>query len=220
MLNFGVSFRKIRVVLFLGITFSPIVELSSAQAAIFASVFGLGTLSSQIDGTAQATLSNTPIVNWGGGGQLELRLGNYFGLEGGLVYLPRKMSMTDSSVPVSADRVYTYIQAPLQARFWLKNFTVGVGIYAALGFGLVTDTAQSIVLSSTYAELNTKGYDYGLIGSLGYNLPLGSWLSLMVEGRYSYGLCDINTPPSAAGTTKWRDIQAFVGFRIGSTSTR
>ncbi len=215
-----VNFKNSRAILLLAVALLPLTDISSAQAAIFASVFGLGTLSSQIDGTAQATLSNTPIVNWGGGGQLELRLGNYFGLEGGLVYLPRKMSMTDSSVPVSADRVYTYIQAPFQARLWLKNFTLGVGVYYALGFGQVTDTAQSIVLSSTYAELNTKGYDYGLIGSLGYNLPLGSWLSLMVEGRYSYGLCDINTPPNAAGTTKWRDIQAFVGFRIGSTSVR
>lgn len=191
--------------------------IPSAKGGVMVGVFGVGSVSSLDDPSAPSTYTNSPLLGLGGGGQLEWRLSRYFGLEGGLIYLGRKISVTDATVPTSADYLYHYLQAPFQMRLWIKNFfSLGLGGYYSFGVGQVSTSVGGLSVSSTYAALNTKGYDYGLIGSVGFNFPLGSWVAVLAEGRFVYGLCDINTPPNPAGYTKWRDIQAILGFRFGS----
>jgi hypothetical protein len=195
---------------------ATLLALPSANAGLRFSVFGAGTFSSIKNTAAVATTTSSAKLGIGGGAQLELMLGQVVGLELGGLYLQRKFSTTDSLLAITAESTFTYVQIPLQVRFWLGRFvTLGVGGYYAMGLGDIKSTALGIPITTTYAAAGTKTSDYGLLGSLGFNIPLGTSVAILAEGRYAYGMQDLNVTKDPAGTAKWRDMQALIGLRFG-----
>ncbi len=188
-----------------------VLAVPSAYAGVKFSVFGVGTDSNLKDGTLSATQTDTAVLSYGGGAQLEFPLGPRLGLEIGGVYLPRTFKFADSSIPLSFNITLNYVQIPVQFRIWLSRImNIGLGGYYAVGTGTSVGG-----VSGNFSDFNYKTSDYGVLGSVGFNFPLGSSVGLLVEGRYALGLADIQSTPNPAGTTKWSDIQGIVGLRFG-----
>jgi hypothetical protein len=209
-----------QVYLFIGLWVAVLfLNIPNVHASLKFSVFGAGNLSNLKDSAAATTVTNSAKLNFGGGAQFEIMFGQVVGLEFGGIYLGRKFSQTDSTVPITLESTYTYVQIPLQLRFWLGRFvTLGVGGYYAIPVGDIKFSALGIEGTSTYAGAGLKTSDYGLLGSLGFNIPLGPAVGLMVEGRYAMGLQDLNVTANPAGTVKWSDIQFLAGLRFGMMS--
>lgn len=176
----------------------------AAQAGTRFSVFGDGTFS-KVKTTGVADPST--LMGFGGGAQVEFGFGPVAGLEIGGVYLSRKMGTS------AASTTFTYIQIPVQVRYWIgKYFGLGVGGYYAIPIG---DIKNSDGTTATYAASGFKKSDFGLIGSVGFNIPLSASAALFAEGRYALGLADQLATSVPGITVKWNDIQALVGFRFG-----
>jgi hypothetical protein len=174
------------------------------------SIFGDGTFSAP-----HQTGFTTPDtkLGYGGGAQIEFGLGPMVGLEIGAVYLGRKFQVSGSAVQTTTN----YAQIPVQLRYWVgRYFSLGAGGYFAQAIG---DVKFSDGSSASYASLNEKTSDYGLIGSVGLNAPLSPTASLFAEGRFAYGLDDQNTP-AQANPARWQDIQVLVGLRFGTGGSR
>jgi hypothetical protein len=188
-------------VLFLG--------MPAAQAGTHISVFGDGTFS-----TTKTTGQTDPksMLGLGGGAQVEFGLGPMAGLEIGAVYLGRKTG--DST----ANLTFNYVQIPVQLRYWVgKYLTLGAGGYYALPVGDIKAGGSSLPGGGSipYATAGFKKNDYGLLGSVGFNAPVGPTAAVFAEGRYALGLDDQNATAIAGTTTKWQDIQILVGLRFG-----
>jgi hypothetical protein len=169
------------------------------------SVFGDGTFSTQdITGATSATRD----LGIGGGAQVEFGLGPMAGLEIGAVYLSRKDG------PSGLEDTFNYIQIPVQLRYWVgKYLSIGVGGYYAFAVGDIKNESGA---TATYAASGFKTGDYGLLGSVGLNFPMGGGgTSFFAEGRYAYGLDDQLATSNPNGTVKWSDIQVLVGLRFG-----
>jgi hypothetical protein len=201
---------KLQLVVVLALVFG-------AQAAhagpMHFSVFGDGAYSKEtVAVTGIPSVSSNTKLGFGGGAQVEFGLGPMAGLEVGAVYLGRKTDISPLN-PAFGELTYHYLQVPVQVRIWLNHFiTVGVGGYYAMALGDITDANGN---TATYSTAGLKKSDLGLIGSLGFNVPLAPTTSLMAEGRYAMGLQDINDPAVAGASTKWTDIQMLVGLRFG-----
>jgi hypothetical protein len=167
-------------------------------------VFGIGN---QYDTATDATVSATHKAKLGLGGGLsfEIPLGPRLGLDIGAGYVQRKQELGGILVNSAS-----YVQAPVLLRLWFsRNFSLALGGYYAKGIGTMkTDTAGVVTTAPLTTEQKS---DYGGVGAVGLNFPLGSGTAFLVEGRYDYGFKDLD--PTATKVTT-REMQALVGFRF------
>jgi hypothetical protein len=185
---------------------------SSALAAPRVSLFGIADQTDLVpsDSSGAAATSNIEKkFGFGGGLGLSFPLSMRAALEVDGIYLGRKFSTTGSTVDTSL----TYLQIPVLARLHLSRFlSLGVGGYYATALG---DVKSSTGETATYESIGYSKTDYGLVGALGLNAPLGHATSLFAEGRYAFGLKDVDLDTTDTHRLKWRDIQVLVGLRFG-----
>lgn len=113
-----------------------------------------------------------------------------------------------------------YVEVPVTAMF-----SLGAGPYLFAGpsvafevscEGEIEDDTGSIEAdcdSDPDAPSNRKKIDFSLTGGAGFEIPLGPG-RLLLEGRYIYGLVNINDDPNEPAETKHRTWAAFAGFAI------
>jgi hypothetical protein len=202
---------------------SNLVRLAVACAAALGSVSAFATTVPSVFGVADfadlkyssstgatVTSTNKSKMGLGGGAGIEFHGGGKMGVEVDAIYLGRKL---DTALATGA--TFHYLQFPVIARYWLsKGFSVGVGGYYAMAMGDIKDSTGA---TATYAATFTKKSDYGAVGVIGFNLPIGSRAALLLEGRYNLGLANTNDNPGTSATIsqKWTDMQGLVGLRFG-----
>jgi hypothetical protein len=197
----------------------------SAQAGSTFSVFGIGDFSSFGYSTAQrANATPDTKLGVGAGAQFEVHLitknGVTLGLEAGANVVRRQFYFSDPAVPIHYQLSSPAVQVPVQLKSWLLSFlSVGFGAYYTMGVGdlLVRDSSNEASVQNgtrTYASQGLKKSDFGIIGGIGLNLPLGL-LSILAEARITMGLTDLNSPSISGLTTKSQSFQALVGVRFG-----
>ncbi|MBI3535367.1 MAG: PorT family protein [Deltaproteobacteria bacterium] len=143
-------------------------------------------------------------LNFGGGATMEFGLGPKIGLELGAFYLQNKYEATSAVLTKN-------VTAPLLLRIWfIPTISVGVGGYFSYGLGKVTVASTDF----DYSAASLSQTDFGLMGALGFNFKVGPTVALVLEGRYAYGLKDIDT---SATTSKSTNIIGMVGLRFGGT---
>ena len=153
-----------------------------------------------------------PSLGYGGGLLIEFPFLSHFGFEIGGLYLQRVES--DSTLSPTLTTTATVLEVPVLLRIHLgQHFSFGAGGYYAYGLGNINYSDHT---SGTYQDLKMNAYDYGVVGSLGFALPLASTVSLIVDGRVTYGLSNSST---AAGiSSAYLDFQGLAGLRFGAVT--
>ena len=199
---------------------------SDASATTF-KVMGAGNLlSNHLEPTPAAGFTITSAKGkfaFGGGASMVFG-GPAFGVEVGGSYLTSEGTVTlAGGSSGDASIKYSYLQIPLLMRLNLgRVISVGVGGYYNKHLGKVTTTDVNGTTESSFDTASTgtgvamKGSSYGLLGSLGFDIPLGASTGLVIDGRYAYGLAEVSMD-TAQYAWKPVDIQAYVGLRFGGS---
>jgi hypothetical protein len=101
-------------------------------------------------------------------------------------------------IDAELDFRYRFLQFPIQAKFIVPLLIPGNVYLSAgpeLGFLIdnsytICDTNGSPVFISNIDSLTSK-IDFGISGTLGYELPLGRYFALSFWGSYYYGFTDL-----------------------------
>lgn len=144
---------------------------------------------------ASATVQSTGNLNFGGGSEVDLMFGSMFGVSVGGHFMQRTLRTTGTMT-------HQQISIPAQLKLYLgRFFEVGVGGYYALGL-------------NTIAGFDSN--DYGLVGGVGFNIPVTPSFSIKLASRYNYALVDISTA-GGTNTVNPNNIQVFAGVSFGSS---
>lgn len=161
---------------------------------------------------------------FGGGLLFGFPLSPRMEFEVGGLYSPFKIDSTSSdlTMTLSGNRLIV----PLTLRFHLApSISIGVGGFASSGMGKVKASATfmgtSLEQEFSYGDLGQSNLNYGVHGSLGIAIPIGSGTAIILDGRYLMGLKNVllnATEVGANAKVAVNDIQALVGVRFGGGS--
>ncbi|NCN40287.1 PorT family protein [bacterium] len=105
------------------------------------------------------------------------------------------------------------ILVPVQAKFSLiPLLSLGLGGYFSTALGDIS-TESNLGVSTgttTFAAANLSKSDFGAVASVGISLPLGV-TTLSVEGRYLYGMKNLQTNATGDASTKMSAFDMLVG---------
>ena len=199
----------------LGLTLAlGLLASASSHAMVGVSLVGAGTFSApDVKDTNGITVPYKSKLGLGGGGLVDIWFAHRTSLEVGVLYLKAKQEATISGFDTTTE--FTVIQVPILVRFHLMRYlSIGVGGYVAREQGDVAYTATSggTTTSGTSAYTNTKT-DYGAEASLGLKIPMGMMSSILIDGRYIYGMKDLD--PSINGKVNTRAFQLLAGLHFG-----
>lgn len=186
--------------------------LTVLAAPAYAGLGVLGTLTfSGADGRDRNALNTTnPFTSKGrlGFGAFLRGDANYTAnLEAGVNYTPRTYGVGTANGTITLPT----LEVPLMLRITaLPILSFGIGGYYAYKIG---DATAEGAIPLVYSPLNFNSHDFGLVGAVGVQFPLGL-LALLGEFRYMFGLSDLD--PDPIGELKTRHFQFLAGvlFKI------
>lgn len=88
----------------------------------------------------------------------------------------------------------TYVQVPLLAKFVFgetTKFYAAGGPFLASMFGLTIDGEKTPEGSLRKYREEFSGFDMGLMGAIGAQIPLMDDLELLIDARYAYGFAEL-----------------------------
>jgi hypothetical protein len=203
-------FRGLFAVIVLGI-----IVASSAAQAFEISVVGGGDLAKPSIESGGTSVTGSSKAAFGGGFLVGFNLNFVTELEFGALYMGRHYTYPVASG--TGEDSYSRYEIPVILRLnLLKYLTIGGGAYYSVPTGqstyTLTPSGSSGSSTTSNAADNFKN-DFGGVGSVSIKIPLNIATSLVLDGRYLYGL--INTTKASAETIKTRDIEALIGFNFG-----
>jgi hypothetical protein len=191
--------------------FTAVLALSAVPA--FAgpriSVVGSGSMAKITASGTQTISDHKSKLAYGGGALVEFRLGGRTGLELGALYYMRAVEFTAGTIAMTM----TSIHAPVSFNYWFNRVvSISLGGFFNNALGKLKFEPGG---EQDYSALSQKKTDFGALGGLRFNIPLGASAGLRLEGRYLYGLSNLDDPAVAGGSTKMADIQMFAGLTFG-----
>ena len=185
------------------------------------------------DRTADFTQRYNAQFGWGGGVVLTSKLGEMTGLEGGLQFVRRKLSIgtaeygplgSANSAPVNnaaGEVILTanYLQIPILFRFFpTTTLSFGLGPYVGYGIGSIDmlhkRSTVSVSTSPTFKEFGIKNLDAGIAASFVSYFPVGKSTSIFVDLRYLAGLLNTANLESVASATDIEPSAKFGAFQV------
>ena len=210
--------------------------MSSAFAGPKFSIVGVGNLpmptaTSAAISAGGTTISSIPsptgVFGFGGGALIEIPFGTHLGLEIGGLYMQRKFSM-DWTAANAALGVTNYslsaLEVPVTFNIHLHRMIfLSVGGYVSSVFGTGTGTgADGTALTVMPSDLFQRPMNFGLVGGLGFNIPLGTAFAFRAEGRYHLALQnqfdDATTAADTTASWKQNELQIYAGLTFGGGS--
>jgi hypothetical protein len=144
-----------------------------------------------------------------GGALLDLGLSGMTSFETGALYNISRFSGNTNGVDFTLS--VPSVNVPVLIRFHpLPLLSFGLGGYYSYRTGNVK--VESISVPNVSIANNTSKSDYGAVGSVRLHLPVGALTTFIVDGRYLYGIPDLD---KTGAKFKTRQIQAFAGLRFG-----
>jgi hypothetical protein len=134
------------------------------------------------------------------GGSVDVGLGPV-GVSADLLWAKRTLTQ----IPAS-DVVMNRIEVPVLVHLSTGFLRLEGGLYYAMSMGEVSvgGTSQS------YTAAGLSSSDMGLMGGLGFSIPLGL-VSGLLELRYSYGLKNLRSAPTADESFKFQALDLVAG---------
>lgn len=159
----------------------------------------------------------------GAGGVLQLPVGGKVHFEPGLFYLNRSWQKTNTTAfGQTADTTYTntLLQAPVMLRVWPVPFaSFGLGGYYSRYISKVNASADiggsTRTRTMSNADLGIGLDDWGLVASLGFDIPMSKTFGVLAEARATQSLSTPNNPVNNWGS---RDVQALLGLRVAMSA--
>lgn len=106
----------------------------------------------------------------------------------------------------TGDFSQTMLDIPVMLRFTAAPIlTIGVGGYTSFRMGDLTSTSGPVLTP------NLRGFDYGLVGAVGLEMPFGP-IGLFTEVRYYFGVTDMDRGASNFYT---RQFNVLGGLKVG-----
>ena len=139
-------------------------------------------------------------------------IGPRFGVvefQAGALYLP--VGYRQAVGGATSDNYSNYIQAHLQARLAVGRVTLGGGAYYGFARDSVSQTRVGTLSISVPSDSSVLRDDRGVVGWLGYQLPLDRWISLRFDGMYQHGLINL---ARSGPELRTRNIVALVGLGL------
>ena len=198
-----------------------LVMVSQAANADVFSVSAVGALDmSKVNyDPAVAGVTSGYGTSYGFGALARMMVFPMFQGEVGAIYLNRKNSSTVTilGTPFSMDTSQKEIQIPVLLRFTaLPMFSIGAGGFYSVAMGdpsvSISDPTLQAAVNAT-ASSAVKG-NYGLAGSIAFNMPILPTVSVLVDGRYLYGLKNLAASTSTDKETT-TDLQVLAGVTFG-----
>jgi hypothetical protein len=198
----------------------------TAQAQTFG--FKVGPTWSEIDFDSDDPNEEDPdndyLSSFGGGGFIRFGFAGLT-LQAEVLALTKGVRNTSGSGDFTAETrlKLNYIEIPVTAMFAL-----GSGPYIFAGPTVAFETSCDAELEIEGGEFSgdcddeegfedpflRKSTDFGAVGGLGFHIPLGPGAAL-IEGRYTWGLTNINDDPNEEQITlRNRSIAVFAGYAI------
>ena len=188
----------------------------SAQAYQFGILGGMN-----MDSQSSSVGTTSSGTGYQGGIFLSQHFAPLLSLDVGLNYqtLQSKIALGISGQSVTLTYKSTRLQVPVILRCSFAPFlNFGLGGYYAMGIGNfeIDSSNQAIVANSTgsYDSQGVKKTDYGALGSLQLNFPIGTSTHFIIDGRYLLGLAELSSNPSQS-SIKNREIDVLAGFGFG-----
>lgn len=145
----------------------------------------------------------------GFGGLLDFEVGQTMVFETGALLINRKYQI--GNIHSSFSR----IQLPAMIRITaLPIIHFGAGAYMEFSMGDVgvENATTGIKASSSYEFLNYDSTDFGVVASVGADIPVAPLMSMTVDLRYNLGLKDYDN--SVAVTRKFSGLQILGGLKL------
>lgn len=183
-------------------------SLFAGVSLIPAGGIGLLTPKYEVSGTALTPAGKIGIT---AGLGLGIPLYKALEFEIGAYYAQRKYEIGISGITITQE--FPMLLAPALFRIRPgRYFSIGFGGYFATKAGKIKTTALSITTESEWDAAGAEDMDYGLMGSITFEIPLGKSAYFVIDGRYLFGLQDV----AKASDVKLNlsDIEALGGFRF------
>lgn len=182
--------------------------------------FKVGPTFSNIDEDPDdATVDEGTLTSFGGGGFIRFGFAG-LSLQLEALAITKGSKVQDETSDDNLELQLDYIEVPITAMFSLGN---GPYLFAgpSFGFEIGCDINVEFAGSETSFDcdedstesFSRKKLDVGVTGGLGFQFPLGPG-SLLVEGRYTHGLTNLNDEPNSEGKIRNRSYAAFAGYAI------
>lgn len=169
-------------------------------------IYGGGTYSLMIPSSFTNPPSQGRLGYPVGGLAVEFPMGKRFGLVLDGSYFTRAFNTA-----AFGDISHSSIQGELRVHFWLARFlTIGVGGY---GSYLLDPMRRSGGATMTLAAYGVRNIDYGLLASLGFQIPISAKLGFITGAKYHYGLANLAT--AAGSRLQFSDVTFFIGLTFG-----
>jgi hypothetical protein len=172
----------------------------SAMEANFWGLLSLPEGSTRGDPVLQTSLGKAA---YGGGVSLNYTISKKWGFETGLFYSPRGFKYHDELVGDGSLNFRWLILPAMIRLISSRNLSVGFGGFYARSLDTKPNLEPLGVLSIN---------DLGLIASLNVKFPILSWLAIVGDIRYLYGMTDLSQVSSA--TVYLQDVQFLLGISI------
>jgi hypothetical protein len=156
-------------------------------------------------------------LNYGYGGLVGFAMVRNLFTQVGFLYLNRGFDINTGVASSQQEVTFTTVQVPLILQYYiLPSLAVGLGAYFSHGFGNYTTNVTTTPANLCYSAYGTGGYsadDYGAVASLTIKIPLLRIVSVILDGRYLYGLPNVSQ--QSGMTVYLRDFQALAGVQLG-----
>ena len=200
-----------RIVQCLVIIISLLATGATARANMRIALVGAGTMPTA---TETLTPSNRILegqIGYGAGVLIGLPLGSHMEFETGGIY---GQFIFDRTIAGATTLLAGWnVHVPFVFNYWFnRHIALSVGGFADSGIGKFSNSGTPTTLS--YGDLGIRNVNYGLEGGLGFSFPLGG-ASLIIDGRYSYGLREMRIDTSIGQSTIINNVVGLVGLRFG-----
>ncbi len=153
---------------------------------------------------------------FGIGGVLNFGLGETLALQLEPMFLQKGAKATGQGITGETELKASYIEVPAMLKFAFGSGDTKPYVIAGPTIGYLLSAKQD----ETDIKDDVKSIDFGLTFGGGVSLPMGN-NTVFVEGRYSFGLADINDdsdPDADKIKTKGIQIMAGITFPLGGNS--
>ena len=182
--------------------------------------FKIGPTFSKLDVEDDGGVEPETLTNFGGGGFIRFGLAG-LSLQAEVLALTKgaKQSFDDGVNTLDGSLKFNYVEIPVTAMF-----SLGSGPYLFAGPSVAFEVSCEIEVDAEDIDfesecdddegtLDRKKTDFSLHGGAGFQFPVGPG-HLLIEGRYIYGLSDLNDDDTQDSSSKHRTWAVFAGFAI------
>lgn len=149
---------------------------------------------------------------------LEGKLSDVFTSQVDVLWVQRSTDVLwegEGRAPIDASYDVSYVDIPwtIRARFGSRKFRFFLtgGVVSSIAVDAKSKNTSDGIEEEFDVDEQFHGWNFSVLGGLGFDVQLGSTTWLRLEGRYLYGLKNVT---SEASDWKTRDLQGLIGVGI------